>query len=179
MIILVCLNSIRRFSKLDNTDKILIICQDSHTRVFQLSTYGDNFCWHRWTTDPDVLGNTPIESEKWYHVAVTFNSTHHALFVNGILNDQKMGNIDFDQNVPINIGRVDWNDFYFRGRIDEVIIFERALLPAEILNYYVEITGLKTTTSSSQFIFDSSIAIRFLLFLVILISLFLLIKKNK
>lgn len=112
-------------------------------------------------------------------MAVTFNSTHHALYVNGILNDQQIGTIDFDQVVPINIGRVNWNDFYFRGRIYEVLIFERTLLPTEIWNYYVEITDLEAITSSSQFLFDSSLTIRFLLLIVILISLLLLIKRNK
>lgn len=110
---------------------------------------------------------------------MTFNSTHHALYVNGILNDQQIGTIDFDQDVPINIGRVNWNDFYFRGRIYEVLIFERTLLPTEIWNYYVEITDLEAITSSSQFLFDSSLTIRFLLLIVILISLLLLIKRNK
>jgi hypothetical protein len=116
---------------LDYTDAI-IAQDDDLMRVFQLITANNRFCWHRMAIEPDLLGTGPIEAQKWYHVAATFDGTFHKLYVNGSLNAQLEGTIDFNNAVPINIGRVNWEEFYFNGIIDEVSIYNRALSGEEI-----------------------------------------------
>jgi len=114
----------------------VIISQDDKTRVFQLSTFDGYFAWHRWVIDPDLLSTDPIDIHQWYHVVVTFNGTMHTLYVNGVMNNQQTGSITFDNSVSINVGRVNWGEFYFHGIIDDVRIYNRALLADEIREHY-------------------------------------------
>jgi hypothetical protein len=116
-----------------------IIAQDQYTRVFQLVVSNGRFCWHQMdgTIESDLLGTDPIEAKKWYHVVATYDGTFHTLYVNGSLNTQLEGTIDFNNAVPINIGRVNWDEFYFNGIIDEVSIYNRALSGEEIASMEV------------------------------------------
>lgn len=119
-----------RNDSLDYSD--CIIAQDYETRVFQLSALQSKICWHLWGEYPDVLANDPIQTDRWYHIVVTFNGSFHCLFVDGVLNDQEEAPISFDNTVSINIGRVNWEDFYFNGSIDEVRIYKKAFSEMEI-----------------------------------------------
>ena len=73
----------------------------------------------------------------WYHVAGVYNATARTLdiYVNGVLNNGKLsGTVPASQsnaNVNVNIGRRT-GGYYFRGTIDEVHIFNRALSQVEI-----------------------------------------------
>ena len=73
----------------------------------------------------------------WYHVAGVYNATTRTLdiYVNGVLdNGVLVGTVPAAQvvsNINVNIGRRT-GGFYFRGVIDDVRIYNRALTPAEI-----------------------------------------------
>ena len=73
----------------------------------------------------------------WYHVAGVYNATARTLdiYVNGVRdNGVLVGTVPAAQvvsNVNVNIGRRT-NGFYFRGVIDDVRVYNRALTPAEI-----------------------------------------------
>ncbi|MEO8662608.1 MAG: LamG-like jellyroll fold domain-containing protein, partial [Bryobacteraceae bacterium] len=74
----------------------------------------------------------------WYHVAGVYDaaSASLSLYVNGVLDNGSLrGTIpatQFNQNLNVNIGRLTGGGYYFNGIIDEVRIYNRALLPAEI-----------------------------------------------
>ena len=73
----------------------------------------------------------------WYHVAGVYNATARTLdiYVNGVLDNGVLGGTvpaaQVASNVNVNIGRRS-GGFYFRGVIDDVRIYNRALTPAEI-----------------------------------------------
>ncbi|MFC1612593.1 LamG domain-containing protein [Patescibacteria group bacterium] len=95
-----------------------------------------------------ICGNTDIEANKWYHVAVLSNSTSsiYSLYVNGNKEDLTVTNgtnsgrwfMDLPNRDNITIGAlkrtavVSW----FPGRIDEVKVWNRALSDEEVREDY-------------------------------------------
>ena len=124
-----------------------IISQDDHgrqkdksRRVFQLSTKGDRFVWHRMGGAPDAVGQYPIQPGVWYHVAASYDGNEHKLYVNGELNDCQAGTFQPHDEEPIYIGKKNSDEprFWFYGVIDDIRIYNRALLEHEISALYAE-----------------------------------------
>ncbi|PWW02453.1 concanavalin A-like lectin/glucanase superfamily protein [Paenibacillus cellulosilyticus] len=124
-----------------------IISQDDHgleadksRRVFQLSTKGDRLVWHRMGRGRDAFGKYPIQVGVWYHVVACFDGCEHKLYVNGELNDSQAGTFKPNADEPIYIGKKNSNEprFWFNGAIDDIRIYNRALLEQEISELYAE-----------------------------------------
>ncbi|MEY2407543.1 MAG: large repetitive protein [Verrucomicrobiota bacterium] len=73
----------------------------------------------------------------WTHLALTYDGTNMTVYANGAVVGvtAAQGNID-DDNATFSIGGVVGDSFFFRGRIDEVEVFNRALTPAEVRGIY-------------------------------------------
>jgi hypothetical protein len=75
----------------------------------------------------------------WYHVAAVYNSTARTLdiYVNGVLDNGVLrGTVpgsQFDPNLNVTIGRRS-GGFHFKGIIDQVRVYNRALSATEIRN---------------------------------------------
>ncbi|MBD3917300.1 LamG domain-containing protein [Paenibacillus sp. PR3] len=124
-----------------------IISQDDHglqadrsRRVFQLSTKGDRFVWHRMMGGQDAVGKYPIQPGVWYHVAASYDGSDHKLYVNGELNDCQTGTFKPNDEEPIYIGKKNSDEprFWFNGAIDDIRIYNRVLLEQEISELYTE-----------------------------------------
>ncbi|MCX6775915.1 MAG: LamG domain-containing protein [Candidatus Micrarchaeota archaeon] len=82
----------------------------------------------------DLVSSTIVQTNKWYHVALTANGTNITLYVNGVLDSS--GSLDVsplpnDNNLSIGAPDAGWGS-YFLGTIDEVAIYSRAKSAAEI-----------------------------------------------
>ena len=78
-------------------------------------------------------GITELESNRWYHVAVTFDGTEVILYLNGKYENSATGS-PAGTSGNVFIGQfVLGGDYYFNGTIDEVRIYERALSASEVL----------------------------------------------
>lgn len=83
-----------------------------------------------------VTSSETLVTTKWYHVAFTYNyvSGSANVYINGV----NRGNGSFSNfvpsSVPLWVGKV--ADLYFKGIIDEVRIYNRALSAEEILDIY-------------------------------------------
>lgn len=83
-----------------------------------------------------------ISPNKWHHVAATFNSSSIKIYVNGTLKKEdyvvKSGTI-YDSTALIRIGATNFNGnaaWFWKGLIDEVSIYNRALSLNEIKKIY-------------------------------------------
>ena len=112
-------------------------------------------CWHysgvaafrlRDTNGNGILlfGSTPLNDGQWHHIAAVRNnaSAENSLFVDGRREDSVgfsyttgFGSATF----PINIGWLNLTPFYhFKGTIDEVALYDRALTETEIQQHYLD-----------------------------------------
>ncbi|MBK6750529.1 MAG: hypothetical protein IPG67_11090 [Acidobacteria bacterium] len=76
---------------------------------------------------------------SWYHVAATKSGDSFALYVNGVLRDQKSvtGVSDSYQSRGTRLGLWDYGTAAnLQGRIDEVSVYDRALLPSEVWSIF-------------------------------------------
>lgn len=91
-----------------------------------------------WKTNRDLGGTTDVMTGTWVHVAGTYDSNTLKVYVNGYLDGVSAytGSIKPDPDF-FYIGYRETADLdYFKGLIDEVMIYERALSSSEIQAYY-------------------------------------------
>ncbi|CAM3662098.1 LamG-like jellyroll fold domain-containing protein [Marinicrinis lubricantis] len=119
-----------------------IVSQDGHfkNRVFQLSTLDHQMTFHRFLNDPDLYIPSSLQKEYWYHIAVTYSNHLFKLYQNGILIHECQGTLTPCLEEPIFIGRkaTDEPYFFFKGKIDDFRIYDRALELDEVNALYVE-----------------------------------------
>lgn len=84
-----------------------------------------------YTTDPSGL----YKLNQWHHVAATYDGSEMRIYIDGILKGSKIfyGTIIVNNN-PLAIGGHPGFTEYFRGKVDEVKIWNRALSQCEIAN---------------------------------------------
>ena len=80
-----------------------------------------------------------IKLNRWYSLVYTFDGIYSKLYVNGVLVNKITQSTTFTPNTnPLNIGRNEdpGNPYFFKGIIDEVRIYKRALPAAQVLELY-------------------------------------------
>jgi hypothetical protein len=89
------------------------------------------------SSHPAVNGVTTIPINKWTFVAGTYDGSIMKVYVNGVLDNSSSltGSIDTN-NMPLSIGRSGYGANYFKGKTDEVKIWNKALNATEVLNEY-------------------------------------------
>lgn len=88
-----------------------------------------------------LAATTPFETNRWYHVAGTYDGSEMRVFVNGTLagsSREQSGPILYPPSAPFVIGAYQDDDEHYRltGAIHEVRLLRRALAPAELLARY-------------------------------------------
>ncbi|XEC94242.1 LamG-like jellyroll fold domain-containing protein [Paenibacillus tarimensis] len=119
-----------------------IVSQDGHhgRRVFQLSTHQHHVTWHRFFQSEEVFIQEPVNTGHWDHYVTVYDGSKHKLFRNGILLCEKPGGFEPNDEEPLFIGRKSTDEayFFFRGAIDDVRIYDRALQDDEIIALFTE-----------------------------------------
>jgi hypothetical protein len=107
---------------------------DQSRRVFQLSTDGGHFIWHRMIGARDPMYRRIIRPGSWYHAAGVFDHGIHRLYVNGELCDSVEHCFWTHAEQPLHIGRKGTPEpyFFFKGELDDVRLYGRALSAGEI-----------------------------------------------
>ena len=95
---------------------------------------------------------TPLEFGVWKHIAYTYDQTDGKiiLYVDGVQSDE----FSFSSLVNVNtsslqIGRRLPSNWYFKGIIDDIRIYNRALTNNEILSLYAEVSNESPTLETS------------------------------
>lgn len=86
------------------------------------------------------LYNSNYNTNNWYNVVVTYDGNILKMFINGILvNSQNHTGLLQTSSIPLRFGRRGGAGFYnnwFKGKIDDIGIWNRALTPQEITDLY-------------------------------------------
>jgi hypothetical protein len=119
-----------------------IICQDDGDdedeaqprRVFQLSMDGHHLVWHRMCRARDPLYKRRLHPGIWYHAVAVYEAGTHRLYLDGEQCDEVAHPLTVHREQPMHIGRKGTAEpyFFFRGAIDDVRIYDRALSPQEV-----------------------------------------------
>jgi len=107
---------------------------DRSARVFQLSTEHERIVWHRMVGTRDPMCKRRVQFATWYHVVAVVDNGEHRLYLDGMLQDVTRHRFWTHATQPLHIGRkgTDEGCFFFKGAIDDVRIYDRALTPLEI-----------------------------------------------
>src|SRR5262249_37432306 len=83
---------------------------------------------------------TPIVTNTWYHVAMTYDGSYLRLYVNGQATSYAAatGPITNSNETPIIVASVNYSliNWYFPGLIDEVSVYNRSVSLSEIQSTY-------------------------------------------
>ena len=94
-----------------------------------------------WSTN-NLFGTSIIEFNKWYHIVITYDQTNLIIYVNSKIESSEERNLNTVLNSHgLRIGTSSPNDGwheYFRGVIDDIRIYDRALSESEVLELYTE-----------------------------------------
>ncbi|MCR8668641.1 T9SS type A sorting domain-containing protein [Aestuariibaculum sp. M13] len=95
------------------------------------------FSWYG--SNGSVSSSHPITTQRWYHIAVTFNGSDYILYVDGLQVGSTSGSspTQTPSNIEAILGAMDQSPSedptnYFNGWIDEVRIWNKALTPEHI-----------------------------------------------
>ncbi len=87
-------------------------------------------------------GTTQMSTNRWYHLAGTYDGSNVKIYINGVLEDTKAhsGNINSTSSIVL-MGGTTSNNRYFDGLMDEVRIWSSSRTQEEIRqNMYVELS---------------------------------------
>ncbi|MBN2354868.1 T9SS type A sorting domain-containing protein [candidate division KSB1 bacterium] len=80
----------------------------------------------------DGIGGTAVPLAEWCHLALTYDGNKMCAYLNGVLDkSREIAGLIRTSNKPLWIGRLQ-TSFNYTGLIDEVSIWDRALLPQQI-----------------------------------------------
>ena len=96
---------------------------DGKSPRFAIST-GEVGSWH------GVNSTQSLDLNKWYHIAGIYDGTILKIYINGEEVNKSTAQLIIGNNhLPIKIGDV-------QGHVDEVLIYDRAISPTEVINIY-------------------------------------------
>ena len=113
---------------------------DQSRRVFQLSVWDRHVVWHRMICARDPQCRAWIRFGEWYHLAATCADGRHILYLDGVRQDSVDTRFWTHAEQPLHIGRKGTVEphFFFRGAIDDVRVYDRALAGDEVLALFQE-----------------------------------------
>jgi hypothetical protein len=97
----------------------------------------NNIISFNWNNGKSIASNYPINTDRWYHVAVTYNGTNYKLYIDGILVHKAVSGVNpIINNANYLLGAMDQNNGtpfnYFNGWMDELRIWKVELTVDQI-----------------------------------------------
>ncbi len=110
------------------------------TNAFRLGNNNNliNYWWNN-----DLIADFTFDNDSWYHIAVSYDGTTRAIYINGnlILSDIPTSPRNTVSSNNLTIG-LTASDEYFQGTIDELRIWNVSRTQSEIQTYrIIELTG--------------------------------------
>ncbi|WP_366187132.1 HYR domain-containing protein [Flavobacterium ovatum] len=100
---------------------------------YDLRLDSNNYISFNWNNGGNISSPYPINTSRWYHVAVTFDGTTYKLYLDGIEVNSTTGSAPITNNNNCLLGAMDRNGNpnqpinYYKGWIDEIRIWNTAI----------------------------------------------------
>ncbi|WP_319591282.1 FG-GAP-like repeat-containing protein [uncultured Draconibacterium sp.] len=119
---------------------------------YQFAVMGDKLYFSYWVDENEYMftSTTTILENSWQFVALTFNGNQLKLFINGEVDftEDTSGNMN-NHSSSLYIGAFDGENAVFKGKIDDVSIYNRSLSEVEINEKYKENTIMSSLVDMS------------------------------
>ena len=114
--------------------------EDQSRRVFQLSTYWGHVVWHRMCDARDPMCRQRVRPGVWQHLVAVHEQGVNRLYLDGELHDTTPHPLRVHAAQPMHIGRKGTPEayFFFKGAIDDVRIYSRALGRDDVVELFHE-----------------------------------------
>jgi hypothetical protein len=90
-------------------------------------------------TTYDSVYTPAITDTNWHHVVAIHNGSMIRIYLDGLLKQEKATTVQLTANaLPLNLGRENYNAYYFNGWLDEVAIYPTALPATTVQAHYVK-----------------------------------------
>lgn len=90
-----------------------------------------------WLSGNSCTAPIPVLREVWTHLAATFNGTTMSLYINGQLVSERVPvGVTVASAAALQIGRAYSGAGFFRGMMDDVAYYNRAIAPMEVVAHY-------------------------------------------
>ena len=139
-----------------------IVNNESSTGDFGTSLVGNKLAFG--VNETTIMSNTSINTDKWFHIAVTRNNSTGLLriYINGNLETNATGNTgNLNASNVITLGAVNGaggnSSYSFNGTIDELRIWNVERTGSEISTYYKDTVARNTTGLVDYYRFDQGI----------------------
>src|SRR5262249_36997637 len=113
---------------------------DQSRRVFQISTLDSRIVWHRMIGARDPMEKQPVSTGSAVHSVGGVETSEHRLYLDGERQDSVSHRFWTHPSQPLHIGRKGTDEpyFFFRGDIDDVRLYNRALQDSDIRSLFEE-----------------------------------------
>ena len=120
---------------------------DASNQLMDIHILNGVLGWHHHGGN-QLMGSVPINPDTWYQVAATYDGTTQRFYVNGNFDASAVRDLNTGSG-NVKIGKQpDWSGAYFKGEIDEVGIWDKALTATEISALYNSGSGLDASSVS-------------------------------
>ena len=96
-----------------------------------------------------IYSTQPVNNAQWHNLITTYNGSVVKMYVDGILNATSNSVSLATAFSYLGIGVCPWAPIHFEGKIDDVMLFNRALSDIEILNYFQNSNSYAWSTGAS------------------------------
>jgi hypothetical protein len=122
------------------------IGRDGYFLCVDTRSLGGKAYWFSGSNDATVRSKLAVNDGQWHHAVGIRDGRESFLYIDGVLQGKATvaDSLVYEHRAPFRIGHVENNgapharneSFYFKGTIDEVMIFDRALTAEEIQQLY-------------------------------------------
>jgi len=112
-----------------------------------LNSNPDNVTWNMLVNQPTNYNH--YISKQWYHVILQKEGNVYKIFINGVLDKTWNVSTSSDYNCGMYLGSISLKSEYFKGQIDDIRVYNRALNSSEISALYYENKCIKTIVNDT------------------------------
>lgn len=116
-------------------DQLAYALADSEDMETYVKFFGEN------DQGDQAYSTTYLDFHKWQLLTVTSDGQYMKFYIDGVLQANKQAVSQATQSTgPLLIGNSEWDDgSFFKGVMDDLMIFNVTLTPAQIKNYYTRV----------------------------------------
>ncbi len=113
--------------------------EDGGLNGWNLGIRDDGRIWFWGGGGDDLFSTSTVPLHEWTHIAVTYDGTNVRMYINGALDSTQPLTITQGSSGFFKIGALSWVTGFWKGKIDELYLYDHALSDSEIYQNYMSV----------------------------------------